>query len=57
LRKPPFMGLDFLGFPWILSSESSLINWLHAIFAELKFARPLAPAVAATVDATSAKFS
>jgi hypothetical protein len=24
--------LDFLGFPWILSSETSLINGLHAIF-------------------------
>jgi hypothetical protein len=26
--------LDFLGFPWILSSETRLINGLHGIFAE-----------------------
>jgi hypothetical protein len=24
--------LDFLGFPWILSTESRLINGLHEIF-------------------------
>jgi hypothetical protein len=32
LRKPPIMRLDFLGFPWILSSESRLINGLQEIF-------------------------
>jgi hypothetical protein len=29
--------LDFLGFPWILSSETRLINGLHAIFARKFF--------------------
>jgi hypothetical protein len=28
-----FGVLDFLGFPWILSSESSLFNGLYGIFA------------------------
>jgi hypothetical protein len=27
-----FGVLDFLGFPWILSSESSFFNGLHRIF-------------------------
>jgi hypothetical protein len=36
-------GLDFLGFPWILSSESRLINGLHRIFAEKFFRGPFAP--------------
>jgi hypothetical protein len=31
--------LDFLGFPWILSSESRLFNGLRAIFAEAIFSR------------------
>jgi hypothetical protein len=34
--------LDFLGFPWILSSESSLFNRLHGIFCE-KIFRSLFP--------------
>jgi hypothetical protein len=34
-RKNPYSPLlDFLGFPWILSSESRLINGLHGIFAD-----------------------
>jgi hypothetical protein len=28
----PWISLDFLGFPWILSSESRLINGLRGIF-------------------------
>jgi hypothetical protein len=32
-----FWRLDFLGFPWILSSETSLFNGLHGIFCEEKF--------------------
>jgi hypothetical protein len=31
-ENPRFWGLEKLGFPWILSSESRLINGLHAIF-------------------------
>jgi hypothetical protein len=34
--------LEKLGFPWILSPESSLFNGLHGIFAGEKFARPFA---------------
>ncbi len=30
-ENPRFWGLEKLGFPWILSSESRLINGLHAI--------------------------
>jgi hypothetical protein len=37
LRKPPLLGLEKLGFPWILSSESSLINGLRGNFAEIIF--------------------
>jgi hypothetical protein len=36
-------GLDFLGFPWILSSGLRLINGLRGIFAEQKFSRPFRP--------------
>jgi hypothetical protein len=32
--------LDFLGFPWILSSESRLFNGLREISGEKNFARP-----------------
>jgi hypothetical protein len=32
-ENPSFWGLDFLGFPWILSCETIDINWLHEIFA------------------------
>jgi hypothetical protein len=35
--KTPIQGLDFLGFPRILSSQSRLINGLHGIFAEKIF--------------------
>jgi hypothetical protein len=38
LKNPRFKVLDFLGFPWILSSESSLIKGLRWIFAEKFFA-------------------
>jgi hypothetical protein len=31
LRKPPFIGLDCLGFPWILSCESILFNRLRGL--------------------------
>src|ERR1700722_3702425 len=41
LRKPPIMGLDFLGFPWILSSESRLINWLRGINRHEFFSRSI----------------
>src|SRR4029077_7334414 len=30
-EAPRSRGLDFLGFPWILSSESRLFNGLHGI--------------------------
>jgi hypothetical protein len=36
-ENPRFRVLDFLGFPWILSSESRLINGLRWIFAEKFF--------------------
>jgi hypothetical protein len=35
-----FSLLDFLGFPWILSSESRLINGLHEIFRREFFETP-----------------
>jgi hypothetical protein len=35
--KPRKQGLDFLGFPWILSSESRLFNGLRGIFGGRKF--------------------
>jgi hypothetical protein len=41
---PYFRLLDFLGFPWILSSESRLINRLHAAFGGRNFRGPLARA-------------
>jgi hypothetical protein len=31
-ESPQLWGLDFLGFPWILSSESRLIKGLRRIF-------------------------
>jgi hypothetical protein len=37
-----FQGLEKLGFPWILSSESRLFNGLRAIFAKRKFLAPFA---------------
>jgi hypothetical protein len=42
-ENPRFRGLDFLGFPWILSSESRLINGLHGIFVEKFFVALFAP--------------
>jgi hypothetical protein len=35
--KPPQEGLEKLGFPWILSSESSLFNGLHGKFGGIVF--------------------
>jgi hypothetical protein len=40
-RKSPRRGLDFLGFPWILSSESILFNGLRGFFVERIFSRAL----------------
>ncbi|HEY5207278.1 MAG TPA: hypothetical protein VIJ63_22160, partial [Roseiarcus sp.] len=36
-KNPRFWLLDFLGFPWILSSESRLINGLRGVNGEEKF--------------------
>jgi hypothetical protein len=36
-ENPESGRLDFLGFPWILSSKTRLINGLHGIFAETFF--------------------
>jgi hypothetical protein len=36
-ENPWFWGLDFLGFPWILSSETININGLHEIFSRSFF--------------------
>jgi hypothetical protein len=38
-----FPVLDFLGFPWILSSESRLINGLRGFFSGKKFSRRFSP--------------
>ena len=40
LRKLRLLGLDFLGFPWILSSETRLINELREFFRENFFLAP-----------------
>jgi hypothetical protein len=45
--------LDFLGFPWILSSESRLFNGLRGIFAGRNFARPFAAAAEASRESSS----
>jgi hypothetical protein len=37
-ENPRFRGLDFLGFPWILSSETSLFNGLRWNFVDNIFA-------------------
>jgi hypothetical protein len=37
---PVFMGLEKLGFPWILSSETRLINNLRWIFVLKKILAP-----------------
>jgi hypothetical protein len=39
-------GLEKLGFPWILSCETSFFNGLHGIFAGKNFSRPLPQAAA-----------
>ena len=39
-ENPRFWVLDFLGFPWILSSESSLFNGLRGKTAENIFGAP-----------------
>ncbi|HLX99950.1 MAG TPA: hypothetical protein VKR62_14725, partial [Roseiarcus sp.] len=36
-RKARKRGLDFLGFPWILSSGMSFFNGLRGLFAEGNF--------------------
>jgi hypothetical protein len=41
-ESPRFWGLEKLGFPWILSSESSVFNGLRGIFAE-EISRALLP--------------
>jgi hypothetical protein len=41
-RTAPKQGLEKLGFPWILSSESRLFNGLRGIFREGNFSRPFA---------------
>ena len=43
LRNPSFWGLEKLGFPWIPSSESGLINGLRGIFREKFFVTPGSP--------------
>jgi hypothetical protein len=42
-ENPRLQELERLGFPWILSPESSIINGLRGIFAE-KISRALLPA-------------
>jgi hypothetical protein len=37
-KNPPLSLLDFLGFPWILSCETRLINGLHGKIAQKFFA-------------------
>jgi hypothetical protein len=41
-ESPCLWALEKLGFPWILSSESSLFNGLRGIFAGRNFSRPFA---------------
>jgi hypothetical protein len=43
-ENPGLWGLERLGFPWILSSESNLFNGLRRIFAERNFSSPFAAA-------------
>jgi hypothetical protein len=50
-RKPQLQLLDSLGFPWILSSESRLINGLRGISREIFFAALLSRRAAGTGDA------
>jgi hypothetical protein len=42
LADEAWISLDFLGFPWILSSESRLFNGLRWILREENFSRPFA---------------
>ena len=55
LRNRRLSGLDFLGFPWILSSESRLINGLRGFYPEEYLSRPFlalrAPERAPVVEA------
>jgi hypothetical protein len=44
-ENPRFEVLDFLGFPWILSSETRLTNGLRGIFLEKFFPRLFASAL------------
>jgi hypothetical protein len=50
-ENPRFWGLEKLGFPWILSSQSSLFNGLRWIFAERNFSRPFAAGGQRRMDA------
>jgi hypothetical protein len=42
-ENPRFWRLEKLGFPWILSSESSVFNELQGIFTRKNFALPFTP--------------
>jgi hypothetical protein len=42
-ENPSFWGLEKVGFPWILSSESRLINGLRGIFRKIFFMTPGSP--------------
>ena len=48
-ETPQFWLLDFLGFPWILSSETRLFKGLHGIFLRKKIF--VGPRVSARSDA------
>jgi hypothetical protein len=52
-QESRFGALDFLGFPWILSSESRLFNGLRGIFAGGNFTRPFAAAAEASRESSS----
>jgi hypothetical protein len=49
-ENPRFRVLDFLGFPWILSSESRLINGLRGISGEKFFRKSWLARKAGTRD-------
>jgi hypothetical protein len=46
-ETPRLCLLDFLGFPWILSSESRLFNGLRGFLPDENFSRPFAAGAAA----------
>ncbi|MFZ0601647.1 MAG: hypothetical protein WAN05_09870 [Roseiarcus sp.] len=49
-ENPSFWGLEKLGFPWILSAETRLINGLRGIFGEKLFRDPRLAREAGTRD-------